>query len=96
VTRSAACPDRPLIHLRCERRANAIAKRWIGTVRRELPDRILILNRRHLEHVLAEYTTHFNQRRSTAPCGTQHHLGQSHRPRPNPTFASDVTTGAVD
>src|SRR6185312_8165094 len=44
-------------------RANAIAERWIGTVRRELLDRILIVNRRHLEHVLAEYTTHFNQHR---------------------------------
>jgi putative transposase len=48
-------------------RANAIAERWIGTptppLRRELLDRILILNRRHLEHVLAEYTTHFNQHR---------------------------------
>jgi transposase InsO family protein len=44
-------------------RANAIAERWIGTVRRELLDRILILNRRHLEDVLAEYTTHFNQHR---------------------------------
>jgi putative transposase len=41
-------------------RANAIAERWIATLRRELLDRILILNRRHLEHVLAEYTTHFN------------------------------------
>jgi hypothetical protein len=39
-------------------RANAIAERWIGTLRRELLDRILI-QRRHLEHVLAEYTTHF-------------------------------------
>ena len=44
-------------------RANAIAERWIGTVRRELLDRILILNRRHLERVLAEYVTHFNHHR---------------------------------
>jgi putative transposase len=44
-------------------RANAIAERWIGTVRRELLDRILILNQRHLEHALAEYTTHFNHHR---------------------------------
>jgi putative transposase len=29
-------------------RANAIADRWIGTVRRELLDRILIINRRQL------------------------------------------------
>jgi putative transposase len=44
-------------------RANAIAGRWIGTLRRELLDRILIRNRRHLEYVLAEYTTQFNQHR---------------------------------
>jgi putative transposase len=44
-------------------RANAIAERWIGTVRRELLDRVLILNRRHLETVLAEYMTHFNHHR---------------------------------
>ena len=54
-------------------RANAIAERWIGTVRRELLDRILILNRRHLEDVLAQYTTHFNQHRPTEPCSTRHH-----------------------
>jgi putative transposase len=44
-------------------RANAITERWIGTLRRELFDRILILNQRHLEHALAEYTTHFNHHR---------------------------------
>jgi hypothetical protein len=44
-------------------RANAIAERWIGTVRRELLDRMLILNRRQLEAVLAEYVAHFNAHR---------------------------------
>jgi transposase InsO family protein len=44
-------------------RANAIAERWIGTVRCELLDRMLIVNRRHLERVLAEYVTHFNHHR---------------------------------
>jgi putative transposase len=44
-------------------RANAIAERWIGSVRRELLDRMLILNRRQLEVVLAEYVAHFNTRR---------------------------------
>jgi transposase InsO family protein len=44
-------------------RANAIAERWIGTVRRELLDRMLILNRRQLEVVLVEYVAHFNTRR---------------------------------
>jgi putative transposase len=41
-------------------RANAIAERWIGTVRRELLDLMLIINRRHLTAVLAEYVAHFN------------------------------------
>jgi hypothetical protein len=44
--------------------SNAIAERWIGTVRREVLDRVLIVNRRHLEHVLAEYVAHFNAHRA--------------------------------
>ena len=44
-------------------RANAIAERWIGTVHRELLDRILIINRRHLEAALAKYVAHFNHHR---------------------------------
>ena len=44
-------------------RANAIEERWIGTVRRELLDRMLIINRRHLTAVLTEYVAHFNDRR---------------------------------
>ena len=44
-------------------RASAIAERWIGTVRRELLDRILIVNRHRLEHVLTEYVVHFNHHR---------------------------------
>jgi transposase len=43
--------------------ANAIMERWIGGLRRELLDRVLILNARHLRHVLAEYETHFNTHR---------------------------------
>jgi transposase InsO family protein len=44
-------------------RANAIMERWVGSLRRELLDRVLILNARHLRHVLAEYETHFNTHR---------------------------------
>jgi putative transposase len=43
--------------------ANAIAERWMGTVRRELLDRILIMNRRHLVAVLTEYVAHYNHHR---------------------------------
>jgi len=44
-------------------RANAFAERFVGTVRRECLDRMLILGRRHLERVLAEYVVHYNQHR---------------------------------
>jgi hypothetical protein len=37
-------------------RANAIAERWVGTVHRELLDRVLIVNRHHLEAVLTPST----------------------------------------
>jgi putative transposase len=38
--------------------ANAIAERWIGSVRRECTDRFLVISERHLRHVLAEYVDH--------------------------------------
>src|SRR6266508_2018796 len=44
-------------------RANAFAERWVGTVRRELLDRMLILGQRQLETLLAEYVTHYNEHR---------------------------------
>jgi transposase InsO family protein len=44
-------------------RANAVCERMIGTVRRELLDRILIVNEHHLRRVLAEYLTHYNTAR---------------------------------
>jgi hypothetical protein len=44
-------------------RAKAHAERWVGSVRRECLDRILILSRRHLERVLREYVVHHNMHR---------------------------------
>ena len=44
-------------------RANAIAERFVGTVRRECLDRLLVFGRRHLEAVLTEYLSHYNGHR---------------------------------
>jgi hypothetical protein len=44
-------------------RMNAICERLIGTLRRELLDQTLILNRAHLRVVLAGYEKHYNTAR---------------------------------
>ena len=43
--------------------ANAHVERWVGSVRRECLDRLLIVGRRQLEHVLRVYVRHYNGRR---------------------------------
>ena len=44
-------------------RANAVCERMIGTLRRELLDRVLIVNEHHLRQVLTGYLIHYNTAR---------------------------------
>jgi hypothetical protein len=44
-------------------RANAICERMVGTLRREVFDRLLIVNEHHLRQVLTEYLRHYNTAR---------------------------------
>jgi hypothetical protein len=44
-------------------RANAFAERFVGTVRRECLDRLLIFHRRQLQGVLVEFVGHYNGHR---------------------------------
>jgi transposase InsO family protein len=43
--------------------ANAHAERWVGTVRRECTDRMLIVGERHSATILGIYTTHDDEHR---------------------------------
>ena len=44
-------------------RWDAVAERWVRSVREECLDRLIILNERHLCRVLQEHTTYYNERR---------------------------------
>src|SRR5215218_9457677 len=56
-------------------RANAYAERWVGTVRREVLDRMLILGCRQLRWVLAKYADHYNGHRPHRALGQAPPLG---------------------
>jgi putative transposase len=68
--------------------ANAYAERWVGTVRREVLDRMLIMGCRHLRSVLTEYADHYNLHRPHRALAQAPPLG----PGEPPTF---VPAGSV-
>jgi transposase InsO family protein len=72
--------------------ANALAERWVGTVRRELLDRMLLVSRRHLETALSSYVAHYNQHRPHRALGQMPPLGAV----PPPAPAADIPVLRVD
>ena len=57
-------------------KANAVAERWVRTVRAECLDHMFIFGHRHLQHLMNEYTAYYNRWRphrslgQRAPCPT--------------------------
>ncbi len=72
-------------------RMNAICERLIGTLRRELLDRTVILNQAHLRAVLAEYQEHYNTARPHQGIGQRvpDDGARSPRHRSRPRHVSD-------
>ncbi len=79
-------------------RANAFAERWVGTIRREALDHLLIFGRRHLEHVLREFVDHYQRARphqsldQRAPDTPIHYATQ----RAGPVVRRDRLSGLID
>ncbi|HEY8776679.1 MAG TPA: integrase core domain-containing protein [Gaiellaceae bacterium] len=68
-------------------KANAIAERFVRTVRSECLDWLLILNRRHLEYVLRVYTDHYD--------GQRPHRALDLRPPQAPSVSERPACGAI-
>ena len=58
-------------------RANAFAERFVRTVREDCLDHLLVVSRRHLEAVLAEYVRHYNAARPHRGLGLEQPLPHS-------------------
>jgi putative transposase len=73
-------------------RANGIAERFVGSIRRELLDSILIINERHAATVLGEYQHHYNSHRPHRALGQAAPL----RPLPQRTRSETNTVQRRD
>ena len=65
-------------------RANSFAERYVGTLRRECLDHLLIYGERHLRRILAEYARHYNEHRP-------HQSREQRPPLHEPGQAIDMT-----
>jgi len=71
-------------------RANASAECFVGTVRRECLDRVLISNRRQLEVVLAVFVDHYNTHRPHRSLDQASPLSMTRLTTPTPLQAMPV------
>ena len=69
-------------------RMNAIMERWVQTCRRELLDRTLIWNQRHLLHALREFENFYNAHRPHQGIANARPLRALPSPIPEPDVAT--------
>ena len=76
--------------------ANAHAQRWVRTLRADCLDRVLILGRRHLEHVLRVYRSHYNETGHTARSTFSRRTAATQRSQARLLPLSTVATDSAD
>ena len=76
-------------------RANAYAERWVGTVRREVLDRMLIVGRRQLRSALAEHADNYNRHRPHRALGKHRRSGLANQLSPCRLGGSRGEIGSV-
>jgi putative transposase len=75
--------------------ANAYAERWVRSVREECLDRVLIINERHLKHMLTEYSQYYNCARPHQGIGQEIPASANHQPEQGPVQRRDVLGGLL-
>jgi transposase InsO family protein len=75
--------------------ANGYAERWVGSVRRECLDHLLILNERHLVRVLTAYTAFYNEHRPHQGLGQRCPVPPPSDPADGPVCCRDVLGGIL-
>jgi putative transposase len=76
--------------------ANGVCERFMGSLWRECLDHILIHEGRHLERVVKEYTTYFNQERphqGIAQCIPNHYELPKSKPTSGRIISKEVLGG---
>ena len=73
-------------------KANAIAERLVGTLRRECLDHLIIIDERHLRLILMEYAAHYNAARPHRALDLQPPNGALVRAAPSAAGPSDGPT----
>jgi putative transposase len=79
-------------------KANAVAERWVRSVRNECLDHVLVFNRRHLERVLRAYVAHYNAvrpHRSLALAAPAGNAPAARGSPPVPVCRRDVLGGVI-
>ncbi len=73
--------------------ANAVVKRWVGTLQRECPDHIIPLNKRHLRRIAREFVAYFNETRPHRTLDLDPPAGPQLPQRDGPVVAIPVLGG---
>jgi transposase InsO family protein len=62
---------------------NGIAERWIGSVRRDLLDHVIVLNERHLRRLLKDYVRYYHEDRTHLGLGKDTPRGRAAASQPS-------------
>ena len=61
---------------------NGVAERWVGNVRRDLLDHVIVLNRRHLRRLLGDYIRYYHEDRTHLGLGKDTPAGRAEESGP--------------